>query len=108
MRSFVRLLEVDPGFRPEGAVAWHIQPNREFATPKAEFGFYDEVLRRVEALPGVSSATLTDKLPMDLNDVLLVRAKGESYRLDEKPSALAALHPTRLFRDHANPVAGRT
>jgi putative ABC transport system permease protein len=97
MRSFVRLLEVDPGFRPEGAAAWRIQPNREFATQKAEFGFYDEVLRRVEALPGVSSATLTDKLPMDLNDLLHVSVKGESYSLGGKPSAFTRFAQSGYF-----------
>jgi len=108
LRSFVRLLEIDPGFRPEGVAAWHIQPNREFSTPKAEFGFYDEVLRRVEALPGVSSATLTDKLPMDLNDVLRVSAKGESYRPGEKPSALARFAQPGYFATMQIPLlAGR-
>jgi len=108
LRSFIRLLEVDPGFRPEGAAAWRIQPNREFATPKAEFGFYDEVRRRVEALPGVSSATLTDKLPMDLNDVLLVRVKGKSYSPREQPSALARFAQPGYFATMQIPLlAGR-
>ena len=108
MRSFVQLLAVDPGFRPEGAAAWRIQPNREFTTPNGEFVFYDEVRRRVEALPGVSSATLTDELPMDLNDVLHVRAKGESYRQGETPVAFARSAQPGYFATMRIPLlAGR-
>ena len=107
-RSFVRLLEVDPGFRPEGAAAWRIQPNREFATREAEFVFYDEVRRRVEALAEVSSASLTDELPMDLNDVLNVRAKGQSYRPGEAPRAFARSAQSGYFATMGIPLlAGR-
>jgi predicted permease len=108
MRSFVRLLEVNPGFRPEGAAAWRIQPNRAFATRDGEFMFYDEVRRRVEALPGVSSASLTDELPMDLNDVLHVRAKGQSYRQGETPIAFARSAQSGYFATMGIPLlAGR-
>ncbi|HZR19481.1 MAG TPA: ABC transporter permease [Verrucomicrobiae bacterium] len=107
-RSFVRLLEVDPGFRPEGAAAWRIQPNREFATRNGEFRFYDEVCRRVEAIPGVSSASLTDELPMDLNDVLHVRAKGQSYRPDQTPITFARSAQSGYFATMRIPLlAGR-
>ena len=108
MRSFVRLLEVDPGFRPEGAAAWRIQPNRQFATRDGEFIFYDEVRRRVEALPGVRSASLTDELPMDLNDVLHVRAKGETYRQGQTPIAFARSAQSEYFATMGIPLlAGR-
>jgi len=108
MRSFVRLLEVDPGFRPEGAAAWRIQPNRQFAARDGEFMFYDEVRRRVEALPGISTATLTDKLPMDLNDVLHVRAKGQSYRQGETPIVFARFAQSGYFATMGIPLlAGR-
>jgi predicted permease len=108
MRSFVRLLEVDPGFRPEGAAAWRIQPNREFASHKAEFIFYDDLLHRVQVLPGVSCATLTDKLPMDLNDVLQVRLKGESYSPGRKPSAFTRFAQPGYFATMRIPLlAGR-
>jgi len=108
VRSFVRLLEVDPGFRPERAAAWRIQPNREFASRDGEFRFYDEVRRRVETLPEVSSASLTDELPMDLNDVLHVRAKGESYRPDQTPVTFARSAQPGYFATMGIPLlAGR-
>jgi putative ABC transport system permease protein len=108
MRSFAQLLKVNPGFRPDGAAAWRIQPNRTFATRDGEFMFYDEVRRRVEALPGVSTASLTDELPMDLNDVLHVRAKGQSYRQGETPIAFARFAQSGYFATMGIPLlAGR-
>jgi len=108
MRSFIHLLEVDPGFNPEGAAAWHIQLNREFATQEGEFRFYDEVVRRVKALPGVSSATMTDKLPMDLNDVSRVRPKGHTYSPGEKPAAFTRFAQPGYFETMRIPfLAGR-
>ncbi len=97
VRSFARLRKVDPGFRPEQVAVWHLEPNRVFDTPNGDLQFYDEVLRHVQALPGITSATLTDKLPMDLNDVLHVGAKGESYRPSETPVAFARFAQSGYF-----------
>lgn len=74
-RSLVRLLEVDPGFRADQAVAWRIQPNRDFKNHAAEVAFYEELVRRVEALPGVDSTSFAATLPLNLNNIGQVRAK---------------------------------
>ncbi len=60
--------------------------------------FYLELRRRIEALPGVEAASLTDKLPMDLNDVLNIRAKGQTYRQGEIPSAFSRLVDENYFK----------
>lgn len=80
IRSFVRLLEVDPGFRPEQAAAWPIQPTRAFASPAEQAVYYQELVRRVEALPGVESAGLSDTLPLGRNRSWGVTVKGTPYR----------------------------
>jgi predicted permease len=87
LRSLIQLLDVDLGFRPQQAAAWHIEPSHSFATPAQEGAFYEQVVHRIEALPVVESASFTDKLPLDLNDVVNIRAKGETYRPGEMPSA---------------------
>jgi predicted permease len=73
IRSFVRLLQVDLGFRPAQAAAWRIVPNRDFATRQQEVSFYKELVERVKLLPAVESATLASTLPFELNDVARVR-----------------------------------
>ncbi len=70
-RSFVKLLQVDPGFRPEGLVAVQltIDPQRHSAGDQPQFGFrgyvnfYAEVIDRVRALPGVESAAAVKHAP---------------------------------------------
>jgi putative ABC transport system permease protein len=79
LRSFVRLIEVNPGFRPEQVVAWSIQPSRSFGTNGEENAYFAEMVRKVEAVPGVESAGLSDSLPLGRNRSWGVVAKGEKY-----------------------------
>ncbi len=76
IRSFTRLLDVDPGFRPEQAAAWRIETSRRFANDAENIAFYDDLVRRVEAIPGVASTGITDTLPLGRNRGWGVRAKG--------------------------------
>lgn len=59
VRSFIRLMEVDPGFNPNNVLTVSLRPNSE--NPVA---FYDQVIERVSALPGVTSAGLISRLPL--------------------------------------------
>jgi predicted permease len=80
LRSFVRLIEVNPGFRPEQVVAWSLQPSRTFANQAEQTAFYEELVRGVEALPGVESAGMSDTLPLGRNRSWSVVVKGEIYK----------------------------
>jgi predicted permease len=88
IRSLVSLLEVDPGFRPEQAATWRIQPSRSFANREEQTAYFRALVDTVAALPGVESAGLTDALPLGRNRSWNVRAKGVSYRQGESPEAL--------------------
>jgi predicted permease len=81
LRSFLRVLDVDLGFNPSQASA--IQLSHDDHGHAAERGVYDrEVLRQIEAIPGVQSAGITDSLPMSRN-----RAWGVSMIADSKNDA---------------------
>jgi predicted permease len=62
-RSLVRLLEVDPGFNPRGAIAMRVDPAGRLTAP-ARAPFFARVLESVRAVPGVESAALTIHVPM--------------------------------------------
>jgi putative ABC transport system permease protein len=73
LRSFWRLLEVQPGFSPHGIVTaqiWMPVPNNPAAdpyrTPEKRGAFLREVVRRVALIPGVEAAAIggTNSLPM--------------------------------------------
>jgi predicted permease len=76
LRSFGRLLEVSPGFEPHHLITAKVSlpnPNDprddKYLDLKKRAAFYQEVLRRVSALPGVEQAALgtASSLPMDFS-----------------------------------------
>jgi putative ABC transport system permease protein len=62
IKSFVKVLEIDPGFRTESAVAMEISLTDE--QPPQRAGFYQQALERVAALPGVTAVGGVNGLPM--------------------------------------------
>jgi putative ABC transport system permease protein len=65
VRSITELRQVDPGFDPEGVVAITLNvPGARYPGPALVIPFYDEVLARVRALPGVASAAASSTLPL--------------------------------------------
>jgi putative ABC transport system permease protein len=87
VHSFLNVLDVDLGFRPESASALRVDPDRLTADSQPRFNAYmDEVLRRSGAIPGVRAVALTDALPLGSNRSWGVRAKGVAYR-HEWPNA---------------------
>jgi putative ABC transport system permease protein len=87
IRSFKRLLEVDLGFRPEQAAAWRIETANRFQNDAQQVAFFNELIRSVEAVPGVESVGLTDTLPLGRNRSWGVGAKGVTYPQGQFPIA---------------------
>jgi predicted permease len=63
MRSFMALLDVDPGFNPRGAMAIRVDPAGRLTGPD-RLPFFNQVIERVAAVPGVTSAAMTIHVPM--------------------------------------------
>ena len=85
LTSFRRLLEVEPGFRPEGVVTASVALPRS-RYPKAEDWrkFMNRALLAVRGIPGVSLAGATDAIPLggDHNDSVIL-AEGYQMKPDE-------------------------
>jgi putative ABC transport system permease protein len=64
LRSFVRLQNVDPGFRIDGVIAAHVQLPPESNDTVRTATFFRESLSRIAALPGVRSAAGVGCLPL--------------------------------------------
>lgn len=79
LRSFVRVLHVDLGFRPDGAVAWQLNPGRDFTGDQGA-AFYAALTARVAAVPGVQSVGLTDTPPLGRNRSWTLTPEGEVLR----------------------------
>ncbi len=65
IKSFSRLLSVDPGFAPERVLTMDLSvTDSRYPTDQQKIEFFSEVLARIESLPGVRSAGLSDSLPL--------------------------------------------
>jgi putative ABC transport system permease protein len=108
VRSFLRLLEVDPGFRPEHTSSWRIELGGKYETNAQRDALYEELTRRVAAIPGVESVGLTDALPMGRNRSWGVAAKGVTYTRETYPEAFPRMIDPGYIRAMRIPLrAGR-
>src|SRR5439155_26102157 len=66
VRSLVRLLGVQPGFDPRNVLTARIAlPESRYPKQGQATSFYQRLVERIQALPGVRSASLTDHLPLE-------------------------------------------
>lgn len=66
LRSFWNLRQVDPGFDPEGVLSFQVSlPFSDYSEPARAGAFYEELTRRLTALPGVEAAAAMTGLPPD-------------------------------------------
>jgi putative ABC transport system permease protein len=64
MRSFVKLQQADLGFNPENILCARLPfPRGQYTTAAEKQRFFDQLLSRLRALPGVVAATETTALP---------------------------------------------
>lgn len=78
LRTFSRLLNIDPGFDPRNVLTMNISlPTAKYAKPGQQIAFFDELLRRVSALPGVRDAAISAALPLHWIRVTPVLPEGQ-------------------------------
>jgi putative ABC transport system permease protein len=65
IRSFLSLLAVDPGFRPERILAIDLAlPRAKYKEDAQVIAFFEQLTARAAALPGVERAAVVDSLPL--------------------------------------------
>ena len=64
IQTFVRLLNVETGFRARGALTMELVLPRAAYSEQTAHGFYERLIARLAALPGVSSVGATSSLPL--------------------------------------------
>jgi putative ABC transport system permease protein len=69
LRSFQRLLETDPGFRPQHVLAMTIPlPREAYSRADQIRNFFREALNKASALPGVSAVGASTDLPLNAEE----------------------------------------
>lgn len=65
MKSFVQLQQVEPGFDPDGLLTMALTlPQASYENPPAVARGFDELLDRLESVPGVEAAGAVSRLPL--------------------------------------------
>ena len=62
-RSFFAVLDVDLGFREQGAVAWRVDTAREFESGPERIAYFQNIARSAAAVPGIEDVGFSDTLP---------------------------------------------
>ena len=78
INSFFHLRNLDPGFRADHLLTMKVDLSEvKYPDRERRSAFFDEVMRRVRALPGVQSAAVAGNLPLTYNgDSMSIGAEG--------------------------------
>src|SRR5260370_3058285 len=92
LRSFSRLISVDPGFSPEHLLTMHIwtSPARYHDNLKRS-QYFDRILAEIRSTPGVQAAGSTHFLP------LTERTSGSCFSRADQPAPSPAESPSAQF-----------
>ena len=108
VRSFLRVLEVDMGFRPDRAAALRVDPNSTYKTQEQRNAYFTDVLHRAMDVPGIEAAGLSDALPLGRNRSWGIGAKGVVYTPQDYPGGFPRIVSDGYFRAMGIPLrAGR-
>jgi predicted permease len=116
IRSLWLLSTLDAGFDPHNVLTMTlVVPHNKYSRPVNEIAFFDHVLAKVRALPGVASAAMIDDLPLSGDgshqpvaiEGRLAQAMSDQPEVDTRfitPGYLSAMHiPLRRGRDLSAP-----
>jgi predicted permease len=110
LRSFLRVLDIDLGFQPSHAAAVQVDYDDGHNANSGERRgtILREMLRQVEAIPGVESAGVVDYLPLDHNRSWgSPSIKGKHYEPGELPGAFVYMITPGYLRAMGMHLHGR-
>ncbi|HKP93878.1 MAG TPA: ABC transporter permease, partial [Chthoniobacterales bacterium] len=92
IRSFSRLLAVDPGFRADHVLTAFVSvPEAKYPKREEQIAFFDRLLERLRNVPGVSAAGVVTDIP-------LYGGSSTGFDVDGRPPALPGQRPLTDYR----------
>jgi putative ABC transport system permease protein len=93
IRSFAKLASVDPGFRVAQALTFELTlPDSRYRDEAQEVSFFDQLLPRLRAIPGVQEAGAVLSLPLSGASIVL------SFEVDGRPPVPPSQQPAMQVR----------
>jgi predicted permease len=110
MRSFLRILDVNPGFDPKHTLTSRIGVPFDETKHDQHYLFYQQLLGRISALPGVQSASAGWPLPMSSSSASVsFNIQGRPVAKGDEPSESLGLAMPGYFETMKIPlIEGRT
>jgi len=99
VRSFVHILQVDPGFSADTAFSLEVHVWGGSRTPQQRAAFFEQTLDRIAVLPGVEAAGAVSALPFHDNSIDIDGSFGIEGRPapTQDPSAFLTIATTDYF-----------
>src|SRR5919108_106608 len=100
VNSFLRLQRVSLGFDPHNLLTMRIElKGRQYASPEKMRQFYERLLQRMRALPGIQAAVAANQIPLTSGyDTRFVIVRKAQPAIGEEPTALNRVVTTNYFR----------
>lgn len=96
LRSFVQVLQVNPGFETTQLLTWQMSIPDRLVSVDDRRAFYDDFFARMEALPGVVTAGGTTRIPLGSTSV------STTLQIDGRPVPVAELPEVQFRRSLHN------
>jgi predicted permease len=93
-QSLIRVLRVDLGFATGNLLVLRADPGKAYSSHAQKLSYFDSLLRSVRSVHGVTSAGITDALPLGENFGWRnwgLGAKGQVYERGKRPNALVRI-----------------
>ena len=98
LRSFVRVMEVNPGVRTANILTMSVTlPDVKYDTPRKRGNFFKTLVERVNALPGVRSSGAVMILPLRVS-ILSFRIGVNSFTIQGRPPVPQDQEPLADYR----------
>ncbi len=101
LKSFTRLMGVDPGFTAENVLTATVSlPGDRYAAPQSAIAAFDELAARFKALPGVQFVGSTSQLPVGpcCDGIVITIENRPAPARGQEPGALMAVVGHDYFR----------
>jgi predicted permease len=108
VRSFVRLLQVDPGYATEKVAALEVHVWGKYRTPEQRRNFFNETLLKISTLPGVEATGAVSSLPfVQMDSSTFFTIEGRPLPAPgQEPSAASMIATPDYFRAMNIPLRG--
>jgi putative ABC transport system permease protein len=109
LRSFVNVQRVEPGFDPKGVLTMRLTLPRERYAGEAIGAFFDRLVERVGALPGVRAVSAASQFPsMGALDTQFTLERGQPSGTTLPTAVITVASPSHLETLRVPLAAGRT